>query len=181
MNTARDLAIAALSAPDRQVGQGNLSLALAGAELLDLVAARAVGVDGDLIVPGERHATGDRLLDEAAAQLVRQEPYESVEDWLWRRGHGLFAAYADDLERTGPLTPARGHRQASSEPALTALTVLAGMRDGQDGPDHALKDLDDDVTATVLAAVGNAVTELEAVRQRRSIEDAAFDNIWRAL
>jgi hypothetical protein len=24
------------------------------------------------------------------------------------------------------------------------------------------------------------VTELEAVRQRRRIEDAAFDNIWRA-
>jgi len=25
------------------------------------------------------------------------------------------------------------------------------------------------------------VMELEAVRQRRSIEDAAFDNIWRGL
>ncbi|MEU5247025.1 GPP34 family phosphoprotein, partial [Streptomyces asoensis] len=37
-----------------------------------------------------------------------------------------------------------------------------------------------DAVGTVLAAVGDAVTELEAVRQRRSIEDAAFDNIWRA-
>ncbi|MFE4552342.1 GPP34 family phosphoprotein, partial [Streptomyces sp. NPDC056785] len=33
---------------------------------------------------------------------------------------------------------------------------------------------------TVLDAVHDAETELEAVRQRRSIENAAFDNIWRA-
>ncbi|MFD5542523.1 GPP34 family phosphoprotein, partial [Streptomyces sp. NPDC127079] len=26
-----------------------------------------------------------------------------------------------------------------------------------------------------------AVTELAAVRQRREIEDAAFDNVWRGL
>lgn len=32
---------------------------------------------------------------------------------------------------------------------------------------------------TVLAAVDEAVTELAGVRQRRSIEDAAFDNVWR--
>jgi hypothetical protein len=31
----------------------------------------------------------------------------------------------------------------------------------------------------VLAAVHQAVTELAAERQRRSIETAAFDNIWR--
>lgn len=37
----------------------------------------------------------------------------------------------------------------------------------------------DDTTATVLAAVNDALMELEAVRQRRAIEDAAFDNIWR--
>jgi hypothetical protein len=28
----------------------------------------------------------DRLLDEAAASLGRQEPYESVDGWLWRVG-----------------------------------------------------------------------------------------------
>ncbi|MYX63583.1 GPP34 family phosphoprotein, partial [Streptomyces sp. SID8382] len=33
---------------------------------------------------------------------------------------------------------------------------------------------------TVLAAVNDAVMELEAERQRRAIEEAAFDNVWRA-
>jgi len=33
--------------------------------------------------------------------------------------------------------------------------------------------------ATVLAAVNAAVMELGHVRQRRAIEEAAFDNIWR--
>jgi hypothetical protein len=37
----------------------------------------------------------------------------------------------------------------------------------------------DEAVVTVLAAVGDAVMELEAVRQRKAIEDAAFDNIWR--
>ena len=31
------------------------------------------------------------------------------------------------------------------------------------------------------AAVGEAVTELTAAQQRRSVEDAAFDNVWRGL
>ncbi|NUP32045.1 MAG: GPP34 family phosphoprotein, partial [Streptomycetaceae bacterium] len=33
----------------------------------------------------------------------------------------------------------------------------------------------------VLAAVGDAATELKAVRQRRDIEQAAYDNIWRGV
>ena len=37
----------------------------------------------------------------------------------------------------------------------------------------------DDAVTTVFAGVDDAVMELEAVRQRRAIEDAAFDNIWR--
>lgn len=37
----------------------------------------------------------------------------------------------------------------------------------------------DDAVTTVLAAVNDAVMELEAVRQRRSIENAAFANLWR--
>ncbi|CAM5736718.1 GPP34 family phosphoprotein [Streptomyces hirsutus] len=34
---------------------------------------------------------------------------------------------------------------------------------------------------TVLAAVNEAVVELAGVRQRRAIETAASDNIWRAV
>lgn len=44
--------------------------------------------------------------------------------------------------------------------------------------DEPAGELADDA-ATVLAAVGDAVMELEAVRQRKVIEDAAFDNVWR--
>ncbi|MGW3137702.1 GPP34 family phosphoprotein, partial [Streptomyces sp. NPDC001139] len=90
MTTARDLAIVALDvAADTPVEQGDLSLALAAAEVFDLVGAKALVLDGDRILPSAQSPTGDRLLDEAAAALVRQEPYESVEDWLWRRGRGL--------------------------------------------------------------------------------------------
>ncbi|NUS05669.1 MAG: GPP34 family phosphoprotein, partial [Nonomuraea sp.] len=83
MNTARDLAIVALdAAPSHQVQQGELSLALAGAEVLDLIEALGLALDGDRILPSAPSPTGDRLLDEAASSLVRQEPYESVEEWL---------------------------------------------------------------------------------------------------
>lgn len=34
--------------------------------------------------------------------------------------------------------------------------------------------------AAVLAAVHDAVEELQSVRQRKDVEQAAFDNIWRA-
>lgn len=57
MTTAKDLFIIAMD-PAHSVGQGDLSLALAGAELIDLVGAGAVVVDGDRIVPGSpRHRT----------------------------------------------------------------------------------------------------------------------------
>ncbi len=110
MSTAQDLAIIALSASDREVGQGDLSLALAGAEVLDLAEAQVIGLDGERLVPGTGSAAGDRLLDEAAATVVRQEPYESVEDWLWRRGRELSAAYTDELERAGLVNRTRGSR-----------------------------------------------------------------------
>lgn len=197
MNTARDLALVALdAAPDRPVEQGDLSLALAGAEILDLVEAKALVLDGERILPSAQAPTGDRLLDEATAALVRQEPYESVEDWLWRRGRGLATAYVDDLERVGLTTRARGRRLrmrtwrtepvdsaarrraaerlAEAEPVLTALAAAAGVREEPTG-----QDVDDEAVTTVLAAVGDSVMELEAVRQRRQIEDAAFDNVWR--
>lgn len=54
MSTAKDLFIIAMDPPpDRPVGQGDLSLALAGAELIDLLDAQAAALDGDRIVPGE--------------------------------------------------------------------------------------------------------------------------------
>ena len=199
MNTAQDLAIVALDvASGRPLEQGDLSLVLAGAEVLDLVEARALVLDGDLIVPSARPAIDDRLLAEAASALRQQEPYESVEDWLWRRGRGLSSRYVADLERQGltarprgrliPLrsgraelvdSPARSRarsRWSAYEPGLAALAAAAGVRDE---PAEERDDFGGDVVTTVLAAVGDAVMELEAVRQRRAIEDAAFDNVWR--
>ncbi|MCI3270585.1 GPP34 family phosphoprotein [Streptomyces cylindrosporus] len=199
MTTARDLAIVALDIPaGKPVEQGDLSLALAGAEVFDLVEARALVLDGDRIVPNAQAPTGDRLLDEAAGALVRQEPYESVEDWLWRRGRGLSAAYVDDLERIGLTARPRGRRipllggraelvdsparreaedrWTAAEPVLLALASAAGIGDE---PPVDTPELTTDTAATVLAAVGDAVMELEAVRQRKAIEDAAFDNVWR--
>ncbi|MFI0512189.1 GPP34 family phosphoprotein [Streptomyces sp. WSLK1-5] len=194
MTTARDLAIVALEAADKPVEQGDLSLALAGAEVFDLLDARALVLDGDRILPSAPAPTGDRLLDEAAGTLVREEPYESVEDWLWRRGRGLSAAYVDDLERTGLTSRRRGRRiplrtgrtelvdsaarrqaeerRAAGEPVLAALAAAAGIGEEPAG------ELAEEATA-VLAAVGDAVMELETVRQRKVIEDAAFDNVWR--
>lgn len=201
MTTAQDLAIVALIvAPDKPVAQGELSLALAGAELFDLIEARALDLDDDRIVPTAQAPTDDRLLDEAATALVRQEPYESVEDWLWRRGRGLSSTYADDLERIGLTTRLRDRRNplrtgrtepadsearrraeerwAAGEPVLATLATAAGIGDE---PAEGTETITDDTVATVLAAVGDAVMELEAVRQRRAIEDAAFDNVWRGF
>lgn len=200
MTTPRDLLITTMEVPpDRPVEQGDLSLTLAGAELCDLVGAEAVALDGDLIVPGLPPAMDDRLLDAAVSSLKQETPYESVEDWLWRRGRGLYAAYLADMEAEGQITrqrgrwlpvrsgrteladsPARRHaaeRRTAGDPVLAALAAAVGI--GQEPADD-LADLVDDAVVTVLAAVNDAVMELEAVRQRRSIEDAAFDNIWRA-
>ncbi|MEV5145841.1 GPP34 family phosphoprotein [Streptomyces sp. NPDC052727] len=199
MTTPQDLFLVSLDVPgERPVEQGDLSLALAGAELIDLLGARALTLDGERIVPGPVLTTGDRLLDEAGAALVRQEPYETVENWLWRRGEGLAVAYRDVLEADGQLTGKRRHwwpgrggpdtpadtavrrhatdRWDSRDPVLTGLAGTLGIE-----PDRtASSELDDEAVITVLAAVGDAVTELEAVRERRRIENIAFDNIWRA-
>ena len=204
MTTARDLLIVALDVPStRTVGQGDLSLALAGAEVLDLLEVQALILQDDRLVPSAERVTGDRLLDEAQAELVRQEPYETVEDWLWRRGRGLASAYADALEaegqgggkhrhwlpwrgeRTAPAdSPARRHatdRWNAHEPVLVGLAAALGI---QDAPPAERTEsgtaTDPDTLETVLAAVGDALTELEAVRQRRRIEEDAFDNVWRA-
>ncbi|MGW3498999.1 GOLPH3/VPS74 family protein [Streptomyces sp. NPDC001020] len=199
MTTARDLLIVALdAAPRRPVEQGDLSLALAGAELLDLMDVRALTLDGDLLVPSDPPVTDDRLLHEAAASLIRQMPYESVEDWLWRRGRGLSSAYLAGFEEEGQLTRQRrrwlpswtgeaaladslARRQAADrwgaqEPVLAALATAVGIRDL---PVGGLPGEVGEATTTVLTAVDDAVTELTAVRQRRAIEKAAFDNVWR--
>jgi hypothetical protein len=178
--------------------QGDLSLALAGAEVIDLLDVQAVRLDGERIVPVHRPATGDRLLDEAASSLVRQEPYESVGDWLWRRGRGLFSSYLAAFEADGQVTRQRrrwrlfrtgrtmlvdspahraaAKRWASDDAVLAALAAAVGIHGERtaDSPGIA-----DDPAATVLAAVNAAVMELGLVRQRRAIEGAAFDNIWR--
>lgn len=198
MSTPRDVLIIALDrGSGRSAEPGDLSLALAGAELLDLLASLAAGLDGDRIVPADQPPAGDRLLEEAAASLVRTPPYESVADWLWRRGRGLFAAYRDALEaegllvrqgRRGPFRTGRlgvadsaarrraEDRWAADEPVLTALAQALGVpgKPAGESPDVA-----DDAVATVLAAVNDALMELEGVRQRRAVEQAAFDNVWR--
>ncbi|SDE16649.1 GPP34 family phosphoprotein [Streptomyces prasinopilosus] len=216
MTTARDLLVVVIdtrSGPS--VEQGDLSLALAGAELIDLIAAGAADLDEDRVVPGpEREAepaVEDPLLRRAASSLARREPHEQVEDWLWRRGRDLAAAYLAELGTTGPATarrrarkpslgvdpsaladsPARrraNDRWAAREPVLTALAAAAGVGaryggDPDEGPEGRddLADLGDDRVVTVLAAVNEAVVELAGVRQRRAIETAAFDNVWRAV
>ncbi|MFC5670764.1 GPP34 family phosphoprotein [Streptomyces incanus] len=216
MTTARDLLVVVIdtrSGPS--VEQGDLALALAGAELIDLIDAGAADLDGDRVVPGPpqaaESATDDPLLRQAASSLVRQETHEPVEDWLWRRGRDLVAAYLAGLETTGPAaarwrarkpslsidpsaltdSPARRHandRWAAHEPVLTVLAAAAGVGarydgdpgDGPEGPDD-LTDLGSDRIVTVLAAVNEAVVELAGVRQKRAVETAAFDNIWRAV
>jgi len=198
MTTPRDLLITTMDvASSRPVEQGHLSLALAGAELLDLIDAQALTLDGDRIVPGPQWTLSDRLLDEASSSLTRQEPYESVEDWLWRRGRGLATAYFAALKAEGQITrrrrrgvllsdqtelvdsPDRRHaadRWTSGEPVLGALAAAVGVHDE---PTEEVANVVDEPVVTVLGAVIDAVTELEAVRQRRDIEQAAFDNIWR--
>jgi hypothetical protein len=150
-------------------------------------------------VPGDRPAVADGLLDRAASSLLRQAPYESVDDWLWRRGSGLAAAYLAAREAEEHLTRQRrrasgrpGHpvpvdsfehlraaeRWASHEPVLAALAAAAGITGLRTGD---LPGVADDDAEIVLAAVNDAVMELEAVRQRRAVEQQAFDNIWRGI
>lgn len=207
MSTAKDLFIIAMDQePERPVGQGDLSLALAGAELIDLLGAEAASLDGDRIVPGAETEPHDPLLVEAAAALTRQVPYERVEDWLWRRGRDLSATYQAALEEAGQLTRgrrgllpfgndrlesadtpvrrrARG-RWEEGEPVLCALGSAVGIGDAQgdagtEPGDRIEPALPDEAVTTVLALVNDAVMELEAVHQRRSIENAAFANVWR--
>ncbi|WP_198668535.1 GOLPH3/VPS74 family protein [Streptomyces triticisoli] len=199
MSTARDLMIVALDVkPSRRLERGDLSLALAGAEAYDLLRAEVLALDGDRVVPRLQPELDDRLLDEAASSLTRQVPYETLQDWLWRHGRGLTSAYLTALEQEGQLAwersrwlPLRGghpvltdtearrrasYRWAADEPVLLTLAAAVGIRDEPAGEEPGITD---DAVLTVLAAVHDAVMELEAVRQRRAIEEAAFANVWR--
>ncbi|MEU5611718.1 GPP34 family phosphoprotein [Streptomyces sparsogenes] len=199
MTTPRDLLIIAMdTVPNRPVERGDLSLALAGAEVIDLIEAEALVLEGDRIVPGLQPALADPLLEQAASSLERQAPYEAVGDWLWRRGRGLSAAYLAALESEGEVarrrhrwtpfrsgrtalvdSPARSRaadRWASGEPVLAALAAAVGI--GEEPAEDSV-DAAGEAVVTVLAAVNDAVMELGAVRQRKTIEEAAFDNIWR--
>ncbi|MEU9758382.1 GPP34 family phosphoprotein [Streptomyces sp. NPDC047985] len=205
MTTSRDVLFTSLDqGSGGGVEEGGLSLALAGAEVIDLLGAEVVGLDGDRIVPGDLVSLADPLLERAASALVREAPYESVGDWLWRRGRGLFAAYLAVLEAEGSV--GRRHRRgvpfgagrlvpvdspdrrdaasrwASKEPVLVSLAAALGIR-GEEGVDAVgsadSPGTDDDAVDTVLAAVHDALTRLEAMRLRRTIEQAAFDNVWR--
>ncbi|MFI6084038.1 GPP34 family phosphoprotein [Streptomyces sp. NPDC051217] len=213
MTTPRDLLITTLElSSSRPPGEGDLSLALAGAELIDLLNARAATLEDDRIVPGGNvpgetlpgwdGAASERLLNEASSSFTRQEPYETVEDWLWRRGRGLAAVYLTALRSEGQITqqrrsrwipfgtsrlvvtdnPARRaalDRRTSDEPVLASLATAVGIggRQLEDLPDPLVAA--DEPAAAVLVGVHNALRDLEAERQRRSIEQAAFDNIWR--
>jgi hypothetical protein len=198
MTTPRDLLTVVLDMESGRPEQGDLSLALAGAELIDLLGAQAIRLDDERIVPLHQPTTGDRLLDQAASLLVRHEPYESVGDWLWRRGRGLLSTYLAALEAEGQVTRQRlrwrlfrtgrtvlvdspAHREAvkrwtADDAVLAALASAVGIQRERtaDSPGIA-----DDAVARVVAAVNAAVMELGFARQRRDIEDAAFDNIWR--
>jgi hypothetical protein len=198
MTTPRDLVIISFGvAPSRPLEQGDLSLALAGAELVDLLADGIVTLDGLHIAHIHGATLSDGLLEQAAASLAREAPYESVVDWLWRRGRDLAPAYLAALEADGQLAPRRRRwipfptgqlelvnspegrraldRWEAREPVLAALAAAVGI-----GSQEArFSDGADDSVETVLGAVHDAVRELEAVRQRRAIEQAAFDNVWR--
>ncbi|MFF9340376.1 MULTISPECIES: GPP34 family phosphoprotein [unclassified Streptomyces] len=126
---------------------------------------------------------GEELAAAYALELQRAGPTARP------RGYG-------PLPRSVPTAPAdppeyfrARERLASGDPVLMTLAaVLAigglppdtGGGNGPDGygPDGYGPD-GDDAVATVPAAVGEAVTEPEAVRLRRSVETDAFDNTWR--
>ncbi|MGW3242008.1 GPP34 family phosphoprotein [Streptomyces sp. NPDC001070] len=203
MTTPRDLIITALErAEERPVEPGDLSLALAAAEAVDLLAAGAVVLEGGRVVPRGRPEITDPLLDEAGSALVREPPYESVGDWLWRRGRNLTDAYLTGLEAEGVLvrerrrhrlilrgtrtaltdSPARrraADRRAADEPVLAALVKAIGLRGGPAA--DAAPDVTDDAANRVLAALDDALAELTAERQRRSRRraDAAAENVRR--
>ncbi|WP_432009888.1 GOLPH3/VPS74 family protein [Streptomyces cucumeris] len=205
MTTPRDLLIMAMDmASSRSVDRGDLSLALAGAEAIDLLDARAIGLDGERIVPGPPLPLADRMLDQAAASLTRDPPYEPVGAWLWRRGRGLPEAYLGTLEADGDAVRERHrrwvvfhtdelvlvdsaarrraeHRLRSDEPVLATLAAAVGIDDPAGPGSPTVTRVADVATATVLTAVDDALGELAVERQRRAErrDAATADNVRR--
>ncbi|MFF9458814.1 hypothetical protein [Streptomyces flaveolus] len=85
------------------------------------------------------------------------------------------------FRRTSPTSPdapalrRAAERRRSDDPVLLGLAVAAGVTDQ---PDTPLTGLTDD-QVVVVGTLHGTVTQLTAVRQRESIEQAAFDSIWR--
>ncbi|WP_327235460.1 GPP34 family phosphoprotein [Streptomyces sp. NBC_01317] len=206
MSTARELLIVAMDMTSvRTVERGALSLALAGAEAIDLLAVGAITLEGDRIVPSDGSGTdgvsSDPLAGEALSSFVRQAPYESVGNWLWRRGRNLSAMYTAALEADGQLvrqhhrrwgvfrsselvlvdSPARrlaADRWTADEPVLAALATAVGIRDKRTTDSPAVTD---EGVVAVLTAVDDALSELTAESERRAhkLDDAAITNVRR--
>jgi hypothetical protein len=118
MTTPRDLLIVAMDVPsDLLVDRGDLSLALAAAELIDLLAAKELALRGDRVVPAARPEGGgtarDRLLEEAltaygSASRAEQDPagdaHGGAED---NRGGDTGREPGDDAGRDPSGDPAR--------------------------------------------------------------------------
>src|SRR4051812_48902323 len=101
--------------------QVTLDAGLAGAVLLDLVAARAVRVEGDKIdaEPGQRPS--HPLLSDALDAIAADSNPRTVEHWvnaLPRRLKPFKRRVADGLVDRGVLSPER--RSASSRPRATS-------------------------------------------------------------
>ncbi|MFG1808577.1 GPP34 family phosphoprotein [Streptomyces sp. NPDC049040] len=193
MTTARDLLFVAMDMPStRSLERGDLSLALAGAELIDLLGLGVATLDGEFVLPTGGQETADPQLGLAAAALAPVADGETVEDWLWRRGRGLPDTYLAAFEADGLLgreqrrrflvlrtsrmvladSPGRrraAHRWAADEPVLLALASAIGIS----GPPPVPEPPPGPV-ATVIGAVGHAVDELAAERRRRErrLDDA---------
>ncbi|MBD0735348.1 GPP34 family phosphoprotein [Streptomyces sp. CBMA29] len=130
MTTPRDLIVVAMDVPpDLLVDRGDLSLALAGAELIDLIAVRALTLRGDRVVPVPRAEggprTADRLLEEALTA------YETAT----RTAEGADR----DPGRTAEKAPGKAAGAAADRPAGTA-SEPATDNGTQDDPGERVED-----------------------------------------
>ncbi|WP_328580809.1 GOLPH3/VPS74 family protein [Streptomyces sp. NBC_00370] len=198
MTTSCDLLLVVMdSAATTPVESGDLSLALAGAELIDLAAEDCVRLADNRVLPGSRRTGPDGLLDGAVSSMVREAPFETVDEWLWRRGRGLSWRYVDALEADGllirphrhrllfrgegrtpadsPVRRAAMERWESGEAVLVRLAHSLGVeRERSARPAAPVGD----TVHVVVAAVDRALAELADERDKREhrLEDAAADN-----
>ncbi|WP_406387495.1 GPP34 family phosphoprotein [Streptomyces sp. NBC_00887] len=181
----------------RRVDPADLSVALAGAELIDLLEAKAIGLDNGYLVPGRQAVPDDHCLQQAMESLHLTEPYQLVSDWLGNREDMLVERYTAALEtedlatrrrprghplrsREVVLVDSPAHRQAlerwaSAEPVLVALAASVGIRTEQ--PHRSAAETDEAVAA-VLSAVEEALAGLAAEREESIITQAKLDGLW---